>query len=479
MHGYPVSCGTECECVLQSETGGHLPRQRGNVKLHAIFIKSYKVASTTVATIFQRLTEEQGLKLATRYNAGVPMHPTQRGAYHVLYGHNFYSMGTKGGWPCKVQQLADGSWTHCGGYQEWMDYYIEDAAHLVMVADPLERVASMYYYEAGYTKQKDRGPADVEYSRINTDARFMDPKGLDEKHISRFLTDAEYYNKWERVQWWWLREATEKKTVNETIALLKSRFLVGTPRHIDESLLIWKRKMGLSTRDLIYTSMKASLSHPKLGEWSTANQARARELVTSNGDHLYYTAAMEQFNSQVDSYGKNALEEDTQRFKQLLSRLRAKCSDLVVENEQLHVPDQVYCMLRHYDAAYENEAVISEDLGCFKSLHTTTGRMRQMAFSSDLTVSACLRRCKKGTGTQSFSVFALGYGTHCYCGTGDIVEASRLPSTSCQTPCGGNPAKLCGGMDVYTLHRALSHESDANWTDPVISGSTLVSSLRR
>ena len=71
----------------------------------------------------------------------------------MVYGHNFYSMGSKAGFPCTVK-IVDEEWTYCGGYQSWMDYYVEDAVHLIMVAEPTHRVASMYYYEAGYTKQR-------------------------------------------------------------------------------------------------------------------------------------------------------------------------------------------------------------------------------------------------------------------------------------------------------------------------------------
>jgi hypothetical protein len=116
MHGYPIECGVACSCVpaAASPGGTDEPPQRPR-ELHAIFIKSYKVASTTMATVFQRLTEERGLRSATRYNSGVPLHPSGKGMYHILYGHNFYTMGTRGGYPCRVKQLADGTWTHCGG----------------------------------------------------------------------------------------------------------------------------------------------------------------------------------------------------------------------------------------------------------------------------------------------------------------------------------------------------------------------------
>ena len=83
------------------------------------------------------------------------------------------------------------------------------------------------------------------------------------------------------------------------------------------------------------------------------------------------------------------------------------CSELAVETEQLHVPDQVYCMLGHYDRAYENEVPVAESLGCFSSLQGSGGRLGQMLFSDELTLSACLRRCRKGSDKATFELFAL------------------------------------------------------------------------
>lgn len=353
-----------------------------------------------------------------------------------------------------------------------MDYYIEDAFHLIMVAEPIERVASMYYYEAGYTKQRDRGPADTSYARINSEARFEDPSGADDEYIAYFLKDSEYYNKWERVQWWWIREATTNMTLEESIQLLRDRFLVGLPNRLDETLLIWKSEMGLETRDVVYTSMKASLSHPRTAAWSAANLQRARDVVESNGDLDYYNAATEIFEAQATRYGLAALAEDAQRFALLLAKLRGMCSELAVETEQLHVPDQVYCMLAHYDRAYENEVQVAEPLGCFSSLQGSGGRLGQMLFSAELTLSACLRRCRKGTDKVTFDLFALAYGTHCYCGHGDPPQSeARVADSFCDTPCGGNGRKMCGGTTGYAFYRAAPRGD--NWTDPIISGHTL------
>lgn len=53
-----------------------------------------------------------------------------------------------------------------------------------------------------------------------------DPRGKDESYIKRWLKN-DFIAKWERVQWWWLRESTETRELSETIELMQSRFLVG------------------------------------------------------------------------------------------------------------------------------------------------------------------------------------------------------------------------------------------------------------
>ncbi len=73
-----------------------------------------------------------------------------------------------------------------------------------------------YYYERGFTKQRDRGPTDAGFARINNSTRFLDAAGSDRPSINKFLS-TEYYIKWERVQWWWLRDATENRTVAEVV----------------------------------------------------------------------------------------------------------------------------------------------------------------------------------------------------------------------------------------------------------------------
>lgn len=396
-----------------------------------------------------------------------------RGTFELVYGHNFYDMGSPAGWPCTVKQV-DGEWTYCGGYQSWMDFYIEDAHHLIMVASPLSRMASMYYYEAGYTKQRDRGPEDEGYKRISEEERFEDPAGLDRPHIAKFLSTADYYMKWERVQWWWIRDMTANRTVEEAIKLLNQKFIVGLSHRFDEALLIWKAKMRLSTRDILYTRMKASLSHPKVQQWAPEEQKLAEELVESTGDRQYFEAATSQFEDQVDAYGRVKLELDVTKFKILLKHLTSLCAAHAVLTEQLHVPDQVYCFLKHYDVAYELAVPSTEPVGCYSSLITENGRFHQKAFSvAEMTLSMCVRRCAKEVDKYNgaFKYVGLAHGTNCYCGLEAPSSKSKESDDKCNVTCTGNKETNCGGYNFFGMHKVVER-GDA-WIDPIMDTAAL------
>ncbi len=233
--------------------------------------------------------QEKSLKTASRYNTVKfgSMHET----FDIIYGHNFNSVGSPMTLKCEVKRTATG-WSMCGGYQPWMDEYVPNALHLIMISEPLERMASMYYYERGYTKQKDGAPGDEAAGRINSDAeRFLDPRGADQEYIHKWLV-REFFDKWERVQWWWIRDGTAERTLAEAMQLLAERFTVGLTSRFEETLLLWRRRMQLPLRDFFFAALKAGLSHPKFADWSEADQATGRKLAQETGDLEYYAAAL-------------------------------------------------------------------------------------------------------------------------------------------------------------------------------------------
>eukprot|EP00049_Salpingoeca_infusionum_P012414 m.227178 g.227178 ORF g.227178 m.227178 type:complete len:292 (+) comp15175_c1_seq4:304-1179(+) len=96
--------------------------------LNIIYIKSFKVASTTMSAILQRLAEEQQLKVANRYNAvGV----RSSAEFNIIYGHNFNTdkeqFGITAG--CVVKQKGDGTWSACS------DASVTCCLHVVLLLD--------------------------------------------------------------------------------------------------------------------------------------------------------------------------------------------------------------------------------------------------------------------------------------------------------------------------------------------------------
>eukprot|EP00049_Salpingoeca_infusionum_P012415 m.227236 g.227236 ORF g.227236 m.227236 type:complete len:583 (+) comp15175_c1_seq9:304-2052(+) len=433
--------------------------------LNIIYIKSFKVASTTMSAILQRLAEEQQLKVANRYNAvGV----RSSAEFNIIYGHNFNTdkeqFGITAG--CVVKQKGDGTWSACGGYQLWMDDYVKHAQHLILVAEPMERIASMYYYELAYTKLRDRLPGDTGYSRMNDDPRFEDPTGQDKKHIARWLQN-DFTHKWERVQWWWLREGTQDRSLQQTIELLQEKFLVGLTHRLDESLLMLKRELHLETREILYSSMKAQLSHPKISDWAEEERAFALNLVKETGDLEFYKAAQAKFEQQVQQYGPEQLMADKNKFQELLKKLQAECAATYIESEVLHIPDQVYCMLEHYDGHYDRQVRTTEHLGCYRDLGTTSGfssRFSLKMVSKTLTLSTCWRRCQR----EGYKYTALFFGTNCYCGNeAPKEEHVELTAELCTSPCPGDSERMCGGLKGYSVYKELPRAMDH--PDPIIT----------
>lgn len=104
----------------------------------------------------------------------------------------------------------------------------------------------------------------------------------------RWLQQEKYLSKWDRVQWHWIREATADRTLEASIELLSSRFVVGLTSRFDETLLIWRTKLSLKIRDVLYTSVKAQLSHPKITDWSDEARRTAEKVVEDTGDLKFF-----------------------------------------------------------------------------------------------------------------------------------------------------------------------------------------------
>eukprot|EP00730_Choanoeca_flexa_P000434 TRINITY_DN10195_c0_g1_i3.p1 TRINITY_DN10195_c0_g1~~TRINITY_DN10195_c0_g1_i3.p1 ORF type:complete len:116 (+),score=3.75 TRINITY_DN10195_c0_g1_i3:397-744(+) len=67
---------------------------------------------------------------------------------------------------------------------------------------------------------------------------------------------------------------------------------------------------------------------------------------------------------QIEAYGAELLQRDLSKFRSLLERLRAICNTSYVTSEVLHVPDQVHCMLKHYDQLFEQCVLCMQSSPC-------------------------------------------------------------------------------------------------------------------
>ncbi|KAF9879202.1 copper radical oxidase [Colletotrichum karsti] len=88
------------------------------------------------------------------------------------------------------------------------------------------------------------------------------------------------------------------------------------------------------------------------------------------------------------------------------------------------------------------------DQGCW--VDNANGRIlpNQAPDDPNMTVESCVSYCN----SKGFTVAGAEYHTQCFCGNaiygGGVVASDP---TTCNTPCGGNPAKMCGGGNRMTI----------------------------
>ena len=116
--------------------------------------------------------------------------------------------------------------------QPWMDFYLPRAWRLVMIAEPLSRIASMFYFRNGFTKGNQVGGiffiilkllsflllqlSNGTYSRSRDDATFYDPLHPEVRaHIAKFLEKLP--RSWTETQWKWIRDGTPMQSLQVQI----------------------------------------------------------------------------------------------------------------------------------------------------------------------------------------------------------------------------------------------------------------------
>ena len=267
--------------------------------MRLIYVKAYKVAGTTTASVFERMAVTHGWKQAPYWNE---WEAAKLERYDCLFDHaNFKQGGHFGGTKCYPPQYNRSSsmelcsgyqpWTMdsfvpracdwCGGYQPWMDYYIPRAWRLVMVEEPVKCISSMYYFDNGYSQAvHPKGSKRGYFTRKNNDTSFADPSNAKEiKRREIFFRTFQTLSPLNHVQWHWMAEGTPDRTLDQVVEmLLNGAFLVGITERLDESLMLWRHFMGLFVEDILYYNRKTGLPHPKVSEWPQEHQSTVKQV---------------------------------------------------------------------------------------------------------------------------------------------------------------------------------------------------------
>ncbi|KAH8658736.1 WSC domain-containing protein [Tricladium varicosporioides] len=109
-------------------------------------------------------------------------------------------------------------------------------------------------------------------------------------------------------------------------------------------------------------------------------------------------------------------------------------------------------------------------LGCYSEGYngrSLAWRQEQLS-SADLTIEKCLGACKDG----GFPIAGVEYAQECYCGVVLGNGTASIDSSTCNMPCTGNSAEICGGPSALNLFVAKDLESSQPCADVSSSSSS-------
>lgn len=275
--------------------------------------------------------------------------------YDVMFNHNWYRNGNA------IRGLACTPRPHffCGGYQPWMDYFLPRSWRVVMISEPMGRVASMFYYEHEFGASLLATESKIAFAEHNIS---INTSSVESRSKIRAFLQGYGHTRWGRVQWHWLCEGTPQHDLESVIKMLRNNaFLVGITQYFDHSLLLYRHFMGLLIEDVVYFRLKASISHPKLTDWHPEDQHLAHQVVKDSGDDRFYSVAMEVFEAQVDVYGGWAkLSAEVAAFQSINAELERLCANVKVLSDDVGLYKKGVCFLAQYrrnslGAPYFNE----------------------------------------------------------------------------------------------------------------------------
>ncbi len=341
---------------------------------NVLYVKVYKTASSTVASVLWRYAVERNKTI----HPGVFKHcnPSKYTRFNVFLGHNY--CGRRG---CSDEQKKVG---HCRGLglQPWIQLNMEKPYLTVIIAaEPCQRVLSSFYYRRAQFLAQVGSNRSVASTAL-TSALLANPPT--EAAIVKFSRAALRQSSGDRdaVQWWFLADASREGTLTDvTDNVLPGIGLVGLSHRIDETFLLLQRLLAAPRRSIIYTSLKVSSAARspetpalRFHGLSLEAQAAIQEEVAASGDRAYYQAAEAHFHDSIDRYNKAAsssneecLEHQLSAYQALRRHLAERCapspplsstgalhstpSNKATRNPKHAQRDpQLLCMLRTYDS---------------------------------------------------------------------------------------------------------------------------------
>lgn len=313
-------------------TASDISSEKSNAKIGVLYVKTYKTASSTMSGMLYRYGYDNNLTVWK----GIFMHckPISINNFHIVAGHNY--CGRKG---CSSEQKEKGVCKGLG-YQPWMeDKMFHPYIRLVLVAEPRSRLLSSYFYRRMQEQVDD--DEDIEF----------------EDDLIKYAT-KEFTRDRDAVQWHWLADGTETGTLEDVMETLLPKFIVGLTNRFDESLILLRNALGVSSRAIMYANLKTSphMKRPTYDTLSTKAQEVISQVIRASGDDRFYTEAQRMFDKQLLSLGKDVMASELIKFQHLYTQLRQSCDmssfDSKTSNNPRYVlrDPRVNCMLKQYDA---------------------------------------------------------------------------------------------------------------------------------
>jgi hypothetical protein len=328
------------------------------MKLGVLYIKTYKTASSTMSGVLYRYAHENNLTVWK----GIFMHcnPTSIQPFQVVAGHNY--CGSRG---CSAEQKSKGVCRGLG-YQLWLEQkMIDPFVRVVLVAEPRSRLVSSYFY------RKQQAHISSEGNIYNVSSAFQE-KDLISYALNEFNQDRD------AVQWHWLADSTLNGTLGEVISLVLPTFIVGLTDRFEETLLVLREVLGVSSRSILYANLKTSAGthsnsnsktdqffRPSYDQLSQETRDFISSVTRQSGDSLFYSHALKQFEAQWSDLnnGLKMMSKELEQYQSLQSELTSQCSDALsaisssavslkktLNNPRFVLKDsRIKCMLDGYD----------------------------------------------------------------------------------------------------------------------------------